>query len=89
MLRIDCQAPVKYLRMDLAAIDRIGVATRVAITVALWARIAGAIPAGEKVVSVAGTGFGGGGADTAREAVVSGVPARGRSANIRGYPTEE
>ena len=65
VLRIDWQALVKYVRMDLAAIDRIGVATRVAITVALWARIAGALPPGEEVVSVAGTGFGGGGADTA------------------------
>lgn len=62
MLRIDWQALVSYVRMDLAAIDRIGVATRVAITVARWARVAGAIEPGKEVIGIAASSPGARGA---------------------------
>ncbi|MBI5489965.1 MAG: hypothetical protein HY905_21705 [Deltaproteobacteria bacterium] len=54
-----------FARGDWHAVERIGVAVRVAVCVALAAHLDGQLPAGEEAVALAGTGFGGGGADTA------------------------
>jgi hypothetical protein len=63
--RVDWQKLVQFTRSGLNEIDRIGVASRVALTVAVWAYLAGALAADREIVALAGTGFGGGGADTA------------------------
>lgn len=63
--RIDWRQLVGYTRDGLRALDWIGVGVRVAVTVCVWAHLAGGLPAGVEVVGLAGTGFGGGGADTA------------------------
>ncbi len=63
--RIDWNRFQTFTRVGVNAIDRIGVGVRVGLTIATWARIHGDVPAGSDVIAVAGTGFGGGGADTA------------------------
>jgi hypothetical protein len=65
VLRVDWKRVSAYARSDLRAIDRIGVGVRVALSVALCARLADVVPAGADLIGIAGTGFGGGGADTA------------------------
>jgi hypothetical protein len=65
VLRVDWRAVGGYLRTDLRALDRVGVGVRVALVVSIVARLAGEIPPGEELLAFAGTGFGGGGADTA------------------------
>lgn len=65
VLRVDWKAIQAFTRMDLRSMERIGVGVRVAVCCALTAVLAQAVPAGEDVVALAGTGFGGGGADTA------------------------
>jgi len=63
--RIDWRAFATYTRSGLADLDRVGVATRVALTITVWAFLARDLPADVDVVAIAGCGFGGGGADTA------------------------
>ena len=63
--RIDWGQFNKFVRRDVNSLDCIGVAVRVALTCVVWARINGDLPAGVEVIALAGTGFGGGGADTA------------------------
>jgi hypothetical protein len=63
--RIDWGRFTKFVRRDVNSLDCIGVAVRVALTCAVWARINGDVPPGAEVLALAGTGFGGGGADTA------------------------
>lgn len=63
--RIDWNEFNRFVKRDVNALEIVGVAVRVAITCAVWALINGDLPEGVEVISVAGTGFGGGGADTA------------------------
>jgi len=63
--RIDWKRFQSFTRAGVNAIDRVGVGVRVGLTIAVWACLSRAVPPGADVVSVAGTGFGGGGADTA------------------------
>ncbi len=63
--RIDWKRFQSFTRVGLSAVDRVGVGVRVGLTVAIWACLSRAFPPGVDVVAVAGTGFGGGGADTA------------------------
>jgi len=63
--RVDWRALAAYTRSGLTEIDRIGVATRVALTISVWGYLSRALPEGTDVVAIAGCGFGGGGADTA------------------------
>lgn len=63
--RIDWKRLQAFTRVGLGAVDRVGVGVRVGMTIAAWACVSGAIPPGVDVIAVAGTGFGGGGADTA------------------------
>lgn len=63
--RIDWGRINKFVHRDINSIDCIGVAVRVALACAIWARLERQIPVGKDVVAIAGTGFGGGGADTA------------------------
>ncbi|MBN1770320.1 MAG: hypothetical protein JXB32_03585, partial [Deltaproteobacteria bacterium] len=65
VLRVDWKGIQAFTKMDLRSMERIGVGVRVAVCCALTAVLAKAVPAGEDVVALAGTGFGGGGADTA------------------------
>jgi uncharacterized protein len=65
VLRIDWKRLAGFARIDLRALERIGVAVRVALCCAVAAHLEGALPAGEEALALAGTGFGGGGADTA------------------------
>jgi hypothetical protein len=65
VLRVDWRKLAAFTRNDLRAIECIGVGVRVGVTVALASMLAGAINAGDDVVTLSGTGFGGGGADTA------------------------
>jgi hypothetical protein len=65
VLRLDWKKISAFARVDFRCIERLGVAVRVALCVAVAAYIDGALPAGEEVIALAGTGFGGGGADTA------------------------
>jgi uncharacterized protein len=63
--RIDWARINKFVRRDINCLDCIGVAVRVALACAIWARLEEQVPVGADVVAIAGTGFGGGGADTA------------------------
>jgi len=63
--RIDWRKLQAFTRVGLQAVDRIGVGVRVALTTTLWACASNALPPDRDVISIAGTGFGGGGADTA------------------------
>ncbi|MBN2360072.1 MAG: hypothetical protein JXR83_11520 [Deltaproteobacteria bacterium] len=63
--RLDWQRLAQFTRSGLNDLDRVGVASRVALAVAVWAYLAGALAADREAVALAGTGFGGGGADTA------------------------
>jgi uncharacterized protein len=65
VLRVDWRKLSAFTRNDLRALDCIGVGVRVGVTVALAAMLAGAIEPGADVATLSGTGFGGGGADTA------------------------
>jgi hypothetical protein len=65
VLRLDWKRLSTFARVDFRALERIGVAVRVALCIAVAAHIDGALPAGEDAIALAGTGFGGGGADTA------------------------
>ncbi len=55
----------RFVRRDVNAMDCIGVAVRVALTCVVWARLEHLVPPDVDVIALAGTGFGGGGADTA------------------------
>lgn len=63
--RLDWKTLHAFTRKDLSAIDRVGVAVRVGVTITAWATKCGAVPPDKDVLAIAGTGFGGGGADTA------------------------
>lgn len=63
--RIDWQRFARYARVGLRGVDWLGVGVRVGLTIAVWAYLAEAVPADRELVAIAGTGFGGGGADTA------------------------
>lgn len=63
--RIDWKRFQGFVRINLAAIDWVGVGVRVGLTVAIWATLAKSVPPDVDVITVTGTGFGGGGADTA------------------------
>lgn len=64
--RIDWKRFNAFVRRDVNGIDVLGVAVRVALTCSVWARVNRCLPQGEvDVIAIAGTGFGGGGADTA------------------------
>jgi hypothetical protein len=65
VVRVDWRRLVEYANSNLGDLDRIGVATRVGLTICIAARLAGAIPVGAEVIALSGCGFGGGGADTA------------------------
>ncbi len=62
--RVDWRAIGPYTG-PIGALDRIGVGVRVAVTITVCAQLAGSVAAGEDVLAIAGTGFGGGGADSA------------------------
>jgi len=63
--RVDWKEFNRFVRRDVNALEIVGVAVRVAVTCAVWALINGDLPEGVDAISLAGTGFGGGGADTA------------------------
>jgi len=63
--RVDWARVGEFTNADLAALDRVGVGLRVGVTVALAAHLTRAIPQSVDVIALSGTGFGGGGADTA------------------------
>ena len=63
--RIDWRRFAALTGAGLAAVDRVGVGTRVALMASVWACHAGLVPPGVLALAIAGTGFGGGGADTA------------------------
>ncbi len=65
VLRVDWPAVAELTQADLSALDRIGVGTRVGVTIALVAYLSGAVVADTEICTISGTGFGGGGADTA------------------------
>ena len=65
VLRVDWQEVADYCKADLGVLDRVGTGIRVAMSVTLAAYLAGKLNRGQEVVAVAGTGFGGGGADVA------------------------
>lgn len=63
--RIDWKRLQAFTRSGLGSIDRVGVGMRVGLTIVAWAQVAGVVEADREVIALAGTGFGGGGADTA------------------------
>jgi uncharacterized protein len=63
--RVDWEELQSFVGVDLSTIDIIGVGTRVALCCSAWAYLAKMVPANKEVLALAGTGFGGGGADTA------------------------
>ena len=63
--RIDWRRVQAFTRSGLGALDWIGVGVRVGLVITAWARQVGAIPADREVLALSGTGFGGGGLDTA------------------------
>jgi len=65
VLRVDWKKLGAYTRNDLRALECIGVGVRVAVTISIASVLADAVAAGTDVVALSGTGFGGGGADTA------------------------
>ena len=65
VLRVDWRKLAAFTRNDLRALECIGVGVRVAVTIAIAAFLAEEVTAGLDMIALAGTGFGGGGADTA------------------------
>lgn len=65
VVRIDWRRFQGYTASGLRALDCYGVGVRVAVTVSVAAHLTGALPTDKEVLALAGTGFGGGGADTA------------------------
>ncbi|MBI5536742.1 MAG: hypothetical protein HY898_28740 [Deltaproteobacteria bacterium] len=65
VLRVDWRKLGAYTRNDLRALECIGVGVRVGVTVSIAAVLAGTVPESADVIALSGTGFGGGGADTA------------------------
>lgn len=64
--RIDWKRFNAFVRRDVNGIEVLGVAVRVALTCSVWAKVVRYLPKGEvDVIAIAGTGFGGGGADAA------------------------
>jgi hypothetical protein len=63
--RVDWSAVSEFCNVDLGALDRVGVGLRIGLTIALTAHLSRVIPPDVDVVTLSGTGFGGGGADTA------------------------
>jgi uncharacterized protein len=65
VLSVDWAELAEFTSSDLSALDRVGVGLRVGVTLTLAAHLAGAVAPGTEVLTITGTGFGGGGADTA------------------------
>lgn len=65
VLRVDWRKLGAYTRNDLRALECIGVAVRVALTISITAMLASELHPNQDAIALAGTGFGGGGADTA------------------------
>ncbi len=63
--RVDWQGVADYTQSDLGALDRVGIGLRVALTCCVAAQLRRQLAPGLDVLALAGTGFGGGGADTA------------------------
>lgn len=63
--RLDWRKLQAFVKGGMGALDKVGIGVRVAFTVSVWAMIAGAVPPDVELIALAGTGFGGGGADTA------------------------
>ena len=63
--RIDWKQLQTFTRVGLGSLDRVGVGVRVGLTIATWATMSRALPPDVDVIAISGTGFGGGGADTA------------------------
>jgi hypothetical protein len=65
VLRIDWRRVQAFTRSSLGSLDWVGVGVRVGLVIAVWARLCEAIPADQEILTLSGTGFGGGGLDTA------------------------
>lgn len=65
VVRIDWRRFQGFTGGGLRSLDWYGVGVRVALTVCVAAYLEGALPTDAEVLALAGTGFGGGGADTA------------------------
>ncbi len=65
VVRVDWQRLQAFTRSGLRSLDWYGVGVRVALTVCVAAHLQGVLPVDAEVLALAGTGFGGGGADTA------------------------
>jgi uncharacterized protein len=65
VVRIDWRRFQGFTRSGLRSLDSYGVGVRVAMCICVAAHQEGALPLEGEVLAVAGTGFGGGGADTA------------------------
>jgi uncharacterized protein len=65
VVRVDWRRFQTFTRSGLQSLDSYGVGVRVALTICVAAHLEGVLPADAEVLALAGTGFGGGGADTA------------------------
>lgn len=65
VVRVDWRRFQAFTKSGLRSLDWYGVGVRVAITICVAAHLQGALPVESEVLALAGTGFGGGGADTA------------------------
>lgn len=63
--RLDWAKLHAYAKMNFAAVECVGIGFRVALTCTIWAYLEGGVPANVEAIGIGGTGFGGGGADTA------------------------
>jgi hypothetical protein len=73
--------------MDLSVLSIISQGFRICVVATVVAVKAGLIPEGEKIVSIAGTGFAGGGADTAIVIQAGSSPKTCSVLEILGFPT--
>jgi hypothetical protein len=65
VVRVDWQRFQAFTGSGLRSLDWFGVGVRVALTICVAAYLEGVLPADAEMLALAGTGFGGGGADTA------------------------
>ncbi len=65
VVRIDWRSFQAFTKSGLRPFDWYGVGVRVGLCITVAAHLEGAVPADAEVIALAGTGFGGGGADTA------------------------